>query len=64
MAREQPAGRGMALHDLEDAVRQAGLAIRSFELDRGQRRQLAGLKIIALPKASAGADFQQAICSG
>ena len=54
----------MALHDLEDAGRQARLAVDLLELDRGERRELAGLKIIALPQASAGADFQQAICSG
>jgi hypothetical protein len=61
---EQTAGLGEALHDLEHARRHPASSniCSSFTALNGVSS--AGLKIMALPQASAGAAFQQAICSG
>ncbi len=44
MLRQQPSGPGMAVHHLENAGRQAGLAIDLLELDGGKRREARGLE--------------------
>src|ERR687898_1920958 len=44
MARQQAAGLGMALRQLEDAARHAGFEIDLLELDRGERREARRLE--------------------
>ncbi len=44
MRGQKAAGIGEALHDVEDAVRQAGFGHDVGELDRGERRQLGRLE--------------------
>ena len=44
MAREQPAGRGVALHDLEEPARKPRLAVDLLELDGGEGREARRLE--------------------
>lgn len=50
--------------DVKHPVRQARFAVNFRQLEGGQRVTSLGLKIIALPAASAGADFHRAIWIG
>ena len=64
MAAQQASGLCRSLQHLKQPAGQAGGPVDLLELLGGQGVSSAGLKIIAFPHASAGADFQHAICSG
>jgi hypothetical protein len=64
MRRERRAHGARALEDIEDAGGEARLGRISASLSAPRGVVSEGLKIIALPQASAGAAFQQANLAG
>jgi hypothetical protein len=59
-----PAGSRVALQDIEDSIGHASLREDLEQFEAAHRVVSDGLKTIAFPQASAGADSQQASCSG